>query len=383
MNTRSFFYIFFFFLLSACGNLNHSDSAASLNETVDHFTDVFSSGQNNNHHSVLVGNLGKKAVNLEIKRDGDRISGKYLSPITQKELRLEGEINRQQQNRFEIREYDQEGNQLGAFRGNLKFNKKYQGEWVNMRGNVYTPFEFQTKKEVFLMASPTQRSNQKIEVEYRTSKLESPDKLCQIIDHYPVLTGFSDANTEKSINKLLKPAPLYERQLSLSQCIEQFQDLQFDEGARTENSVSINMVTSQLMSITSYHTEFDPESQRTNISSNVINVDPQTGRTFLNEDLFVENYADILTNLIKQKLNEKYEHEWGLDFDGINPEKACAFFPDKLLVTFNPYELGDHSPGQIHVFLSYVEMTDVINPYGPLADFITGQAMNPSGIQVE
>ena len=383
MKTRLFISIFLIISFLACDNLEQADSAANLNGVVSELGDSPNSGQNNSHTSVLVGNIGKNNISMEVRLVGDKISGKYRSPLAQTELLLEGEINRQQQNRFEIREFDQEGNQVGAFRGSIDLNQRYRGEWANKQGNLHAPFELETRKEVFMLSKPAQRTNRKIEVEYRTAKLEAPDKKCQIIDHYPVFSGFNDPVIEKNINQLLKPAPLFERQTSLNQCAEQLQDLEFEEGAKTVTSTSINLINPQILSITSHQSLFDPETQKSQIFSHVINIDAETGSRLSNEDLFTLNHSEKLNTLIKQKFSEKYEHDWGLVFEGIKPEKSLAFYADRVLLTFNPYELGDYAPGQILVSFSYQELADLINPNGPLSGMMSFSEPMQTRIEVE
>ena len=119
--------------------------------------------------------------------------------------------------------------------------------------------------------------------------------------------------------------------------------------------------------------------KKTNISSKVINIDPQTGKQLFNEDLLIEDHLEILNALISQKLEEKFEHDWGLKFEGLAEEHELAFFSDKVMIYFNPYELGQFAPGRIVLSFSYSEIEPIINQSGPAASYFPMGAAAAAG----
>ena len=78
--------------------------------------------------------INNSEVEMEIQFNGTQITGKYNSPLAQAEMLLEGVIQHEDKNKFEIREYDQEGNHVGTFRGEMDINKSFSGQWANKQG---------------------------------------------------------------------------------------------------------------------------------------------------------------------------------------------------------------------------------------------------------
>lgn len=111
------------------------------------------------------------------------------------------------------------------------------------------------------------------------------------------------------------------------------------------------------------------------------NFDLNNSRLLHEKDLFIDNYEDLLTQLIKQQIvedNAEMEsvadlNEFHFFEDQIKPNNNFYVNGDGLVYVYNPYDIAPYSTGQTEVALTFERLRPILRPNNPLTYFFTLQ----------
>lgn len=114
-----------------------------------------------------------------------------------------------------------------------------------------------------------------------------------------------------------------------------------------------------------------------NSSRLLYNFDLNTSRILNESELFVDNYKESLTQLIKQQIvddNAEIEsiadlNEFHFFEEEIKPNDNFYINPDGLVYIYNQYDIAPYSTGQIEVALSFERLKPILKPNNPLVYF--------------
>ena len=109
--------------------------------------------------------------------------------------------------------------------------------------------------------------------------------------------------------------------------------------------------------------------------SRVVNYDLEAGEDVMLEQLFLpgSNYLDIIANYCIAQLKTR-----NIGFEGFSSGAQPLsenygnwnVTPDGLLITFDEYQVAAYAAGPQEVVVPYAELKSVIDPHGPLVQFI-------------
>lgn len=107
------------------------------------------------------------------------------------------------------------------------------------------------------------------------------------------------------------------------------------------------------------------------------NFDLNNAKLLLEKDLFIDNYQNSLTQLIKQQIvedNAEMEsvadlNEFHFFEDQIKPNNNFYVNADGLVYVYNPYDIAPYSTGQTEVALTFERLKPILKPNNALAYF--------------
>lgn len=116
-------------------------------------------------------------------------------------------------------------------------------------------------------------------------------------------------------------------------------------------------------------------------TKNYYNFDLKTGKLITEVDLFIPNFKDSLTQLIKKRIvsesteNNDKQPIFNLDeseywTDSIKPNSNFYITDLGLKYVFNPYEIAPFSMGETEIFLSFNSIKNILKPENPISYLI-------------
>lgn len=116
-------------------------------------------------------------------------------------------------------------------------------------------------------------------------------------------------------------------------------------------------------------------------SRNYYNFDLKTGKLITEDDLFIPNYKDSLTQLIKNRIveesreNNDKEPIFNLNTteywtDSIKPNSNFYITDLGLKYVFNPYEIAPYNVGLTEIFFSFKYIRSILKPENPISYLI-------------
>ncbi|OPZ03000.1 MAG: hypothetical protein BWZ11_00452 [Bacteroidetes bacterium ADurb.BinA395] len=105
-----------------------------------------------------------------------------------------------------------------------------------------------------------------------------------------------------------------------------------------------------------------------------LNFDLKTGKTLTEKDLFIPDYKEKLTTLIRERLIEEndeiseYRDLNQTDYwvDSIQPNGNFYISDEGINYLFNPYEIGPYYLGETEVRIPYARLKDILKNGNPL-----------------
>jgi hypothetical protein len=247
---------------------------------------------------VFSGQLGDKyRIQMQLRREGRRLSGTYFYERVRQNLELRGEIDGQ--DNFTLREYDARGALTGVFKGKWQPSDcegcadYLSGNWSRPDGTRVMPFSLTPYAVAFrgplkLMTRALSEKNRKGQPEY------------EITIEYPQLEEAGGANVLR-FNEIIRgkamKALAYYRKDSLEN--EGEFDLSYEVGLANDDLVSVNLISYSHYGGAGSHT----------IVSETVNYDLQQGRLIKLDELFLSgsDYEKFLREYALRDLKKQYQ----------------------------------------------------------------------------
>lgn len=309
---------------------------------------------------VFSGKLGDKyRIQMQLRREGRRLSGTYFYERSRQNIALRGEIDGQ--DNFMLREYDAGGAQTGVFKGKWQPSDcegggdSLIGNWSKPDGTRVMPFIFERYAVAFrgplkLMTRALGEKNRKGQPEY------------EITIEYPQLAGAGGANVPQ-FNEIIRGKAMKALAYYHKDFLEgggDF-DLSYEVGLANDDLVSVNLIS---------YSHYEGAGSHT-IVSETINYDLQQGRLIKLEELFLSgsDYEKILSEYALRYLKTQYKDAPDPDKDVgqqleevVGNEEKWTITPDGLGLIFDWPNARPTS-----VIVPYHAIAKAIRSGGPLA----------------
>jgi len=297
------------------------------------------------------GNVGERtAVQMDLARQGTTLSGSYWYDDADLSLELKGSLR---SGTATVKEFDENGKQTGAFTGTLsQDDRQFRGAWTSADGKRSLPFAFTAIAE------------------YRT--LDVKRKGYDVSGSYPAF--LSTAPGWQALSKLLRAQVHAAQQNFLKETADQPQiipDIDFDFGY----AIGVAYADGALVSLLTEEGEYSggAHSNSLYLSANYLMTGSAPRLLGLN-DLFTpgSGYQDTLFELVVADLNRQKKAR-GADpvweYFSVKDLKVYTLSPRSITFFFSPYVAGPYAEGPYYVTVPYSQLTQYLNPQGPLAKF--------------
>jgi Deacetylase PdaC/Protein of unknown function (DUF3298) len=307
-----------------------------------------------------VGTLGDNLpVQLELVIDSGDISGSYMYDRVGSPIALTGEIDTKSST-ITLVEQDEKGNKTGTFKGSIRgegknFGKVIEGEWS--KANGLSSLAFKLIKVADLPTISVKKGDQ-----YEASYM------------YPYFLADTKAFSE--ISARLEKEAAAERKKFVKEADEYFKTQKSAGGWQEDYSYSIEYYSPGLISLSGEVFSYTGGAHGNTyyISSNYWIKDGKA--LLLNlSDLFMPK-SDFIKALSDYCINDLRKQNAGWVVDGelkeLNAEDLKMFVVSTRGITFAfaPYAVAPYVEGPYFVTVGYGDLKGLINPKGPLKEFL-------------
>jgi hypothetical protein len=317
------------------------------------------------------GTLGvKTAIQMRLRRDGDKLSGSYFYESVGKDLSLRGTIDAA--GAFTLQEFDAAGAQTGLFKGRWggptcdDCGDSLTGKWTRPDGS--RPLDFTLGEYPVSFAGDTRLVSKSMKESKRRGKWGG----YEISAEYPQLQG-ANANALK-FNEAVRAFVLKE----VADYRKQFGEGE-GGGGELDLSYYVSFADDSLVSVdfSDYWFYFGAGSRMA--ASTTFNYDLARGRQLKLSDLFKSStdYLKVISEACKTELKRQFEGESFPDAerigasveDVVGDEKKWLVSEDGFVVVFDSMQFGPSGSGEHTVVVPFAALKNFIRADGPLARF--------------
>lgn len=317
-----------------------------------------------------IGASGKLAIQVRLRREGDKLSGSYFYETVGKDLSLRGTVDAA--GNFQLQEFDAAGAQTGLFKGQWKgpecedCGETLTGKWTRPDGT--RALEFVLGEFPVAFSGDTRLVSKAQKESARRGKWGGHE----ISAEYPQLVG-SGANVAKfneAVRALVtKDVADYRKLFGTGE----------GEGGELDLSYYVSFADDSLVSVdfSDYWFYFGAGSRMA--ASTTFNYDLAGGRALKLADLFKPSsgYLKLISDACNRDLQRQFKGESFPDAeriagsveDVVGDEKKWLVSRDGFVVVFDSMQFGPGGSGEHTVTVPFNSLREVIRPDGPLARF--------------
>lgn len=318
-----------------------------------------------------MGASGKLAIQMRLRREGDKLVGAYFYETVGKDLSLRGDIDAA--GNFRLQEFDASGAQTGLFKGIWKgpdcedCSDSLAGKWTRPDGT--RPLEFTLGAVPVYFEGDVRLVSRTQKESARRGKWGGHE----ISAEYPQLQG-SGANVAK-FNEAVrahvtKTTADYKKQFGTGE----------GEGGELDLGYYVSFADDSLVSVdfSDYWFYFGAGSRMA--ASTTFNYDLEHGRALKLADLFKpsSDYLKIISGACNRELRRQFKGEDSPDAeriegsveDVVGDEKKWLVSRDGFVVVFDSMQFGPSGSGEHTVTVPFGALKEVIRPDGPLARLV-------------
>jgi len=325
--------------------------------------------------TLFRGTIGESKVEMDIKREGDSLSGSYyyLKSGSSNRLILKGKVSGD--GSFTMQESDETGKQTGEFKGKWKQEPNeagatLEGEWLKP-GQKSEGSGFYAWEQMVYFAA-TQITTREIKESIKAKKAE-------LSAEYPELSGGEGVVGFNQVAKAKVMKSLTEFKKMLAGETAADIKLLGQMGNYVDIGYDVEYADDDLISV-SFGEDTFTGGAHPNQNTFTLTYDLKAGRELKLADLFkpgskyLATIADYSLRDLKARKDAESGENLGLAQDifeeGAEPTsdnyRNWNITKKGLLITFPPYQVGAYVFGTQTVIIPYAQMKDIALPDGPL-----------------
>lgn len=326
------------------------------------------------------GSIGSTlGLQMKLVREGAVLSGSYFYQKVGTKIDLRGSID--SNNNIALDEFDANNKSTGSFKGTWKVGEDgmvaIAGSWTKPGGSKSTAFSLEQE--------PIEFTNG-LEIVARQVK-ENNKKLKYEIDvEYPELAGSTDPAVAKfnqlARNRVMKEVVSFRK--TMNETAGEENPVDTETGSDLGAGYTVALAKDNLLSIQFDIGGYSAGAAHPNSYSDVINFDLRNGKQLKLADLFKPGakYLQAISSYcirdLKKQSKEKGD-DGMLDDDWIqrgagtdaNNFRSWTITKKGLGINFDSYQVAPYAAGPQFVLVPYSALKDIINPDGPLSQFVT------------
>lgn len=328
----------------------------------------------NPNAKIFRGMINGTTFEMNLVREGDKLSGTYFYIKVGKDLNLAGTIDAG--GNFKLKETDPSGKATGEWSGTWKEDANESG--AVLEGSWKKPGQGDGARQNFYATQQMIELTNGAKLVNRTIKEENKEKRSEISSVYPELTGMNSP-AAAAFNALVKKRVVemndaYRKDLA-DMNAEDFKSMPAEISLTNDVRYDVMLATNDLISISILDYTFMGGAHG-GTSSNPINYDLKNNRELQLADIFEpnSNYLKIISDYavadLKPRIGEMSDDEWLSK--GAAPEaenyRSWNLTKKGLMVTFDQYQVAAYAAGPQSVIVPYSKLQSVLRKDGVVAE---------------
>ncbi|GAB4406868.1 MAG: hypothetical protein OHK0053_33300 [Microscillaceae bacterium] len=300
---------------------------------------------------------GQGAIQMNLRRFGDDLSGLFWNLSTQEDVFLKGTL-RPDGESFELSALNAKGEPRGILSGKLRDNT-LTGNWRASGSEAEQTFSLQAEDRT---------GKEAVKIDDLELNKDNYVKTQTIRITFPQLLGIKDPVMAHKVNLAISS---YFESHTLMDSVGKV-SFPFSE----EVTFAVTLFNDHLVSISKHHKLSKNNDTYLFDDSHGINMDYRRGKVFQIQDLFKPNALSQLNALLLQRINKSCGGKLAEEVLAkckLAPEESNSFSLSEDKITFHlterlPYE----ARGCGYVRIEYQELEILFNPSGPLPQILAG-----------
>ena len=349
---------------NADGGAESADGKGENNQTV----------VKNENTKIFRGMINGIGFEMNLTRDGDKLSGTYFYTKVGKPLKLSGKIDKT--GKFTLEETDESGKKTGVWSGEWKEDENAAG--IALEGNWKKPTDSDDKSFGFFATEQIVNFTGNIKFTDKTIKEKNAAKRSEIFATYPEISGVDAAEKFNSIvkRKVTESIDAYKKQLA-DFTAEDIKTL--PEAMSLENQIGYEIVLANNDLVSLIFSDYEFMGGAHGMTTyKTLNYDLKNNRELALTDI-VEPNSDYLKTIseysiadLKKRVGEMSDDEWigkgaAADADNFSNWNLTK---KGLMFTFEAYQVAAYAAGPQTVIIPYEKLKNVLRKDAVTTQFI-------------
>lgn len=323
------------------------------------------------------GTIANLSIEMQLLRDGERLTGTYFYPRIGKNISLTGTVDKD--NNVTLTEADESGKQTGIFKGRWQTAVdspdpsiyEIEGKWSKPDGS---------KQTEFMVTQQPYQFTGNVSVTAKVIKETNKQKLYSVNAEYPQIDGDSrfDGFNKEARALINKDVAAFKSAEASGEA-----DGPSDLPAETQNSTleagyDFHLANDNLISVAFTEGSYSRGAAHGNSLTQVLNYDVKSGKKIALADLFKDKskYLSVIASHCQKELKDRARKPDALILEdmidtGAGPRadnyRAWNITTKGLWITFDPYQVAAYAAGPQYILVPYSVLKDIIKPEGPIA----------------
>ena len=325
------------------------------------------------------GTIANLSIEMQLLRDGERLTGTYFYPRIGKNISLTGTVDKD--NNVTLNEADDSGKQTGVFKGKWQTAVdspdpsiyEIEGKWSKPDGSKQTEFN--------VTQQPYQFTGD-VRVTAKVIKEANKQKLYSVNAEFPQIDGDSrfDGFNKEARALITKDVAAFKTSETTGDAAGP-SDLPAETQSSTlDAGYDFHYANDSLISVAFTEGSYSRGAAHGNSMTQVLNYDLKSGKKIALADLFKDKskYLSVIASYCQKELKDRAKKpdamilEELIDY-GAGPRadnyRAWNITRKGLWITFDPYQVAAYAAGPQYILVPYSVLKDIIKPDGPIAMF--------------
>ena len=325
------------------------------------------------------GMISSLSIEMQLLRDGERLTGTYFYPRIGKNISLTGTIDKD--NNVTLNEADESGKQTGVFKGKWQTAVdspdpsiyEIEGKWSKPDGSKQTEFT--------VTQQPYQFTGN-VQVTAKVIKDANKQKLYSVNAEYPQIDGDSrfDGFNKESRGLITKDVAAFKTSETTGDAAGPSDVPGENQTSTLDAGYDFHLANDNLISVAFTERTYSRGAAHGNSLTQVLNYDVKSGKKIALGDLFKDKskYLSVIASYCQNELGDRAKIRDAMVLaelidTGAGPRadnyRAWNITKKGLWITFDPYQVAAYAAGPQHILVPYSVLKDIIKPDSPISMF--------------
>lgn len=323
------------------------------------------------------GRIATLPIEMQLVRDGDRLTGTYFYPRVGKNIALSGTVD--SSNNVTLTESDDSGKQTGIFKGKWQTAAdspdpsifEIEGKWSRADGS---------KQTQFIVTQQPYEFTGNVQVTTKVIKDANKQKLYTVTAEYPQIEGDSRFDGFNREARALVTKNVAAFKTAETEDMDTSYTSTENETSTLDTSYDFHYASDNLISVAFSEDSYSRGRAHGNQVTEVLNYDLKSGKKLALADLFKDKskYLGVIASYCQKDLKERAKKPDSMVMpdlieSGAGPKadnyRAWNITKKGLWITFDPYQVAAYAGGPQYILVPYSVLKDIIKPDGPIGAY--------------